>query len=66
MVGHKKGSLCFVITGASSGIGKKVALDMATDGHSFFLTARRMDKLELVANEIESLGGKAFFCVCVG
>ncbi len=24
-----------------------------------------MDKLELVANEIESLGGKAFFFVCV-
>jgi 3-oxoacyl-[acyl-carrier protein] reductase len=59
MVVQKKGSLCIVITGASSGIGKTVALEMAKDGHSFFLTARRQDKLALVAKEIEFLGGNA-------
>jgi 3-oxoacyl-[acyl-carrier protein] reductase len=63
MADQKKDSLCIVITGASSGIGKKVALEMAKDGHSFFLTARRQDKLETVVQEIKSLGGKAIFGV---
>lgn len=56
----KKVSLGIVITGASSGIGEAVALNMAKDGHRFYLTARRRDKLEQVAEKIESLGSKAY------
>jgi NADP-dependent 3-hydroxy acid dehydrogenase YdfG len=55
------GSLGIVITGASSGIGEAVALEMAKDGHSFYLTARRRDKLEQVAKKLESLGAKAYY-----
>jgi len=54
-------SLGIVITGASSGIGEAVALEMAKDGHIFYLTARRREKLELVAQKVEFLGGKAYF-----
>ena len=58
---ENKESLCIVITGASSGIGEAVAVEMAKDGHRFFLTARRRDKLEEVAKKVESQGGTAFF-----
>jgi NADP-dependent 3-hydroxy acid dehydrogenase YdfG len=54
-------TLGIVITGASSGIGEAVALEMAKDGHRFYLTARRRDRLEQVAQKVESNGGKAFF-----
>ncbi|RLG95929.1 hypothetical protein DRO27_03210 [Candidatus Bathyarchaeota archaeon] len=54
-------SLGIVITGASSGIGEAVALEMAKDGHRLYLTARRRDKLEQVAEKLESLGSKAYF-----
>jgi len=54
-------SLGIIITGASSGIGEAVALEMAKDGHRIYLTARRRDKLKQVAEKIESLGGKAYF-----
>ena len=54
-------SLGIIITGASSGIGEAVALEMAKDGHHIYLTARRRDKLKQVAEKIESLGGKAYF-----
>jgi NADP-dependent 3-hydroxy acid dehydrogenase YdfG len=56
-----KDTLGIVITGASSGIGEAVALEMAKDGNRLFLTARRRDKLEQVAKKIESQGGKAYF-----
>jgi NADP-dependent 3-hydroxy acid dehydrogenase YdfG len=53
--------LGILITGASSGLGEAVALEMAKDGHRFYLTARRRKKLEQVAQEVESIGGKAHF-----
>jgi NADP-dependent 3-hydroxy acid dehydrogenase YdfG len=56
-----KASLGIIITGASSGIGEAVALEMAKDGHRFYLTARRRDKLEQVAEKLEFLGSKAYF-----
>ena len=57
----EKKSLGIVITGASSGLGEALALDMAKDGHRFYLTARRRDRLEQVARRVESTGGEAHF-----
>ncbi|SHJ10554.1 SDR family oxidoreductase [Aquimarina spongiae] len=49
----------FIITGASSGIGKATALKLAKNNVSVVLTARREEKLEKLKDEIERNGGKA-------
>lgn len=46
-----------LITGASSGIGKAMALRAAKDGATVVLAARTADKLESVAQEVTVLGG---------
>ena len=43
-----------VITGASSGIGRELALEMARRGHNLGLTARRLPLLEKLREEIHS------------
>ncbi len=48
-----------VITGASSGIGSAVAMQLAHEGLRVLLAARRLDKLSQVKAEIERLGGQA-------
>jgi short-subunit dehydrogenase len=48
-----------IITGASSGIGAATAENLAEDGIQVVLTARRAEKLEAVADRIESNGGDA-------
>lgn len=53
-----------LITGASSGIGKAMALKAAQDGATVLLAARNEDKLNEVAKEVEKLGGKAEVIVC--
>jgi len=45
-----------VITGASRGIGKAVAQQLATDGYQTVLIARNNDKLKAVASEISNSG----------
>jgi len=48
-----------IVTGASSGIGREVALQFAVEGAQLILIARRKQLLEEVATEVEQLGGKA-------
>jgi len=48
-----------LITGASAGIGTEFARVFAANGHRVALTARRADRLEAIAGEITSAGGKA-------
>ena len=48
-----------VVTGASRGIGRAVALECAVHGATLALTARDPDALEAVADECASLGGGA-------
>ena len=45
------------MTGASSGIGRAVALELARQGGKVVCMARREDRLQALAKEIESLGG---------
>jgi uncharacterized protein len=48
-----------VVTGASSGIGRAVALEMARRGANVVLGARRLERLEAVAAECRKLGVSA-------
>jgi NAD(P)-dependent dehydrogenase (short-subunit alcohol dehydrogenase family) len=55
------GHVAFV-TGASSGLGRRFALTLAAAGAKVAATARRVDKLEEVAKEIQANGGE---CVAI-
>ena len=48
-----------IVTGASSGIGRALALQLAGQGAKLSLAARRTDLLEQVATESRSLGAEA-------
>ncbi len=48
-----------VITGASSGIGRATAIGAGRAGANIVVAARRFDRLQKVAEEIEGSGGKA-------
>jgi len=52
------------ITGASSGLGRAMAIEFSSQGAIVAISARRMDQLNDVKEEIESKGGaaKAFYC----
>lgn len=49
---------CVVVTGASSGMGRKIALDFAKEGATVIAVARRLERLEEIAKEAESFVGK--------
>ena len=48
-----------IITGASAGIGKELALRLASQGAMLVLAARNLNKLKEVVNECNLLGAKA-------
>src|SRR5260370_5820729 len=49
-----------IVTGASSGIGRAVALEFGTLGWRVALGARRTDRLEDAAVDVRDRGGQAF------
>ena len=51
------GKFC-VVTGASKGIGKGIALQLGKNSAKVYITGRSKDKLESCAHEIEQWGGK--------
>ncbi len=53
-----------VVTGASSGIGRGIALRLAAQGADVALVARRQEPLQVLAAEIESLGVRALTVPC--
>ncbi|MEV7796914.1 SDR family NAD(P)-dependent oxidoreductase [Streptomyces sp. NPDC087512] len=48
-----------IVTGASSGIGAATAKQLAAAGYRVVLTARRKDRIEALAEEIQAAGHKA-------
>lgn len=48
-----------VVTGASSGIGRSLAIEFARNGYNVVAAARKVDQLETVKKDIEKAGGKA-------
>ncbi|MCD7890212.1 MAG: SDR family oxidoreductase [Ruminococcus sp.] len=47
-----------IVTGASSGMGRQIALDFAKEGATVIAVARRKERLEALAVEAESFAGK--------
>lgn len=52
------------ITGASAGIGREMALQFAKEGADVAISARRIDRLEQLSEEIEQLGRKSLIVPC--
>ena len=48
-----------IVTGASQGIGERIALDLAAEGATVVLVDVQKDKLEAVASAIAAAGGSA-------
>ena len=48
-----------IVTGSSSGMGEQIARALAAEGMRVILAARRAERLEAVAAEIEAAGGSA-------
>ena len=53
-----------LITGASSGIGKQTAIEFAKLGANIILVARRKEKLDELANELEKFNVATLACKC--
>ena len=53
-----------IVTGASSGIGAAIAMNLAQSGAAVAMAARRLDKLEALQEKIQSDGGVAIAVKC--
>lgn len=53
-----------LVTGASSGIGRALAVELARRGAHVMASARRESELRALCDEITASGGKASFAVC--
>ena len=53
-----------IVTGASQGIGRGIALALAKEGAATAVLARRYEQLVEVVNEIEEAGGRALAVEC--
>lgn len=53
-----------VITGASSGIGRELALQLAQQGARLVVSGRRIDRLQALGREVAELGGVALVAPC--
>ncbi len=53
-----------LVTGASRGIGRRIALDLAREGADVALAARTVEDLERVAEEVNELGGGSLVVNC--
>ena len=51
-MGKLENKVC-IITGASSGIGREIANSFSREGAKLILAARRLDKLNELANELK-------------
>ncbi|XP_004694655.1 PREDICTED: dehydrogenase/reductase SDR family member 1 [Condylura cristata] len=58
-----KGQVC-VVTGASRGIGRGIALQLCEAGATVYITGRHMDTLRATAQEAQSRGGRCVPVVC--
>ncbi len=61
---HDLTNKLIIITGASSGIGAATAVACARSGMDVVLAARRVDKLDAVAEQIRALGRRALAVAC--
>lgn len=60
---HLEGKVA-IVTGASRGIGEAIARAFASHGASVVLASRKLDGLQIVADDIRQGGGKALALAC--
>ena len=53
---------CVIVTAASTGIGRAIAIEFGKVGAIVCLVARRIDELKKTGKEVEKMGGKAEIC----
>jgi short-subunit dehydrogenase len=63
MASRKIEGLRTIVTGASSGIGREIAIELARQGAKLVITARRAERLEVVLAELKKLDADAHMVV---